>query len=432
TRFLGAGKFLSWAIESSAVQDLVLDGGFLAFLALIEIVLTMGILALGAGGMAHVAAFALWFCVVLALAWRIFQMKGRQTGARLRLTHDLTERMVGHRTRLAQERPEHWHVGEDEVLNDYLGALSAQDRWASWMEVVGIGWQIVAVTTILPVFFVGEGSEGEMAVAVGGILLGARALATFGRGIGRLGEAMIAWKRIGPIFSAGALTSTETQAEIGGEMVKHRSDRSPVGLPVILARGLSYRRDGRIRPVLDQIGLTVSSGDRVLLEGPSGSGKSTFAALLAALRFPDGGVLLVNGMDHASSGPEAWRDQIALAPQFCENHVFSETFAFNLLMARGWPPTDDDLRQAESLCLELGLGELLEKMPLGIHQMVGDTGWQLSHGERSRLFVARALLQGAEIVVLDESLGPLDPENQSAVMACVERHARTLLVIAHP
>ncbi|RLE35399.1 MAG: hypothetical protein DRJ61_03400 [Acidobacteria bacterium] len=84
------------------------------------------------------------------------------------------------------------------------------------------------------------------------------------------------------------------------------------------------------------------------------------------------------------------------------------------------------------MCQELGLGELLEKMPSGIHQMVGDTGWQLSHGERSRVFVARALLQGPGIVVLDESLGPLDPENRLAVMACVERHARTLLVIAHP
>ena len=50
-------------------------------------------------------------------------------------------------------------------------------------------------------------------------------------------------------------------------------------------------------------------------------------------------------------------------------------------------------------------------MPAGMLQMVGETGWQLSHGERSRLYIARALLQDAELVVLDESFAALDPEN---------------------
>ncbi len=432
TRHLGAGRFLSWAIESAAVQDLVLEGASLALLAMIEIVLTLGILAIGAAGMAHVGAFVLWFVVVLPLAWGLYRSKGRQTEERLRLTHELTERMVGHRTRLAQQRPEDWHEGEDEVLGAYLQASSMQDRWASWMEVVGIGWQIVAVTALLPAFVMGDGSEGKMAVAVGGIILGERALVTFGRGIARLSDAMIAWKRVGPIFDAAASGPSGGPTQTGGETPSRLPEEPAAGSPVILARNLSYQGEGRMHPVLDRVDLTVSSGDRVLLEGPSGSGKSTLAALLAALRLPDGGVLLVNGMDYASRGATDWGRQVAVAPQFGENHLFSETLAFNLLMGRDWPAKEDDLCKAESLCQELGLGELLEKMPSGIHQMVGDTGWQLSHGERSRVFVARALLQDPEIVVLDESLGPLDPENRLAVMACVERHARTLVVIAHP
>jgi ABC-type bacteriocin/lantibiotic exporter with double-glycine peptidase domain len=71
-------------------------------------------------------------------------------------------------------------------------------------------------------------------------------------------------------------------------------------------------------------------------------------------------------------------------------------------------------------------------MPSGFMQMVGEVGWQLSHGERSRLYIARALLQGSELVVLDESFAALDPETLQLAMQCVLRRAKTLVVIAHP
>jgi len=65
-------------------------------------------------------------------------------------------------------------------------------------------------------------------------------------------------------------------------------------------------------------------------------------------------------------------------------------------------------------------------------QIVGETGWQLSHGERSRLFLARALLQGAELVLLDETFSALDPATLSRSMPIVFDQASTLVVIAHP
>jgi ATP-binding cassette subfamily B protein len=70
-------------------------------------------------------------------------------------------------------------------------------------------------------------------------------------------------------------------------------------------------------------------------------------------------------------------------------------------------------------------------MPAGMLQMVGETGWQLSHGERSRLYIARALLQNADLVILDESFAALDPENLKRAIECVVKRARSLLVIAH-
>ena len=178
--------------------------------------------------------------------------------------------------------------------------------------------------------------------------------------------------------------------------------------------------------------LQIYPGDRLLLEGPSGGGKTTLAALVSGLRRPDAGVLMFHGYDWHSWGESGWGRSVAVAPQFHENHIFTETFGFNVLLGRRWPPTPEDLREAQTLCQELGLGELLARMPAGWQQMVGENGWQLSHGECSRIYIARALLQRAELIVLDESFGALDPENLERALRCVLRRAPTLLVIAHP
>ncbi|MBV8732262.1 MAG: ATP-binding cassette domain-containing protein, partial [Acidobacteriia bacterium] len=117
---------------------------------------------------------------------------------------------------------------------------------------------------------------------------------------------------------------------------------------------------------------------------------------------------------------------------FHENHILTGTFAFNLLLGRpGWTEPSD-FEEAESICRELGLGSLLEKMPAGMLQMVGESGWQLSHGEASRLYIARALLQGSDVLIFDESFAALDPENLRTAVNCVLDRAPALLVIAHP
>ena len=93
--------------------------------------------------------------------------------------------------------------------------------------------------------------------------------------------------------------------------------------------------------------------------------------------------------------------------------------SFNLLMGRGWPPSPEDLDETLAVCHELGLGPLLERMPSALAEMVGDTGWQLSHGERSRVYLARAILQGAPLIILDESFSALDPETLEHCLDCI-------------
>jgi ATP-binding cassette subfamily B protein len=177
--------------------------------------------------------------------------------------------------------------------------------------------------------------------------------------------------------------------------------------------------------------LEIREGDRVLLTGESGSGKSTLVSVIGGSRRPDAGTLLLRGLDESVIGARNWRRQVAIAPQFHENHLFAETLAFNLLLGRRWPPRSQDLDDAHSLCLELGLGDLIERMPGGLFQRVGETGWRLSHGERSRVFLARALLQRADIVVLDESLAAIDAGSHAACLRAVLDRSPTLVIVSH-
>jgi ABC-type multidrug transport system fused ATPase/permease subunit len=143
-------------------------------------------------------------------------------------------------------------------------------------------------------------------------------------------------------------------------------------------------------------------------------------------------LLLLEGLDWQTLGLDGWRRRVVSAPQFHENHVLAETFAFNLLMGRRWPPSNDDMREADEICRELGLGGLIARMPAGLLQVVGETGWQLSHGERSLLYVARALLQRAPVIILDESFAALDPETLRRSLDCVLKRSPTVMLIAHP
>jgi ATP-binding cassette subfamily B protein len=266
-----------------------------------------------------------------------------------------------------------------------------------------------------------------------------RALRDLTEGLERVTAAAIAWDRIAPFGRAATRREPVGHPRFVALPAEPAGTATVAGLPqprngraLLDVRDLGFRYRGRPEPVLQGVGVCIHAGDRLLLEGPSGEGKSTLAALLAGCRAPESGLLLLGGLDRETLGAAGWRRRVVLAPQFHENHVFMGTFAFNALMGRGWPPGPADLAEAEEVCRALGLGPLLERMPAGMHQMVGETGWQLSHGERSRLYLARALLQGAEVLILDESFAALDPETLRRALAFVVQRAPTMLIIAHP
>jgi ATP-binding cassette subfamily B protein len=428
-RHEGAGQMLGRVIESNAVESLALSGGFLGVVAAIELFAAVLVLGLGAAGWLHALLLLGWVVLGAGVGWWHFRQRRIWTDARLEMTNDLIERMVGHRTRLAQESPERWHDGEDQTVERYLTQSSALDRTVVLQSLIARGWLVVALLGLGPALIADTAAPARLAVSLGGMLLAYRALLKLAASLTSLLSAAIAWGQVAPLSDATA--RPEENGALPGLVGEPRESGNGAGA-VLEAHELTFRYRERSAPALRECSLRIEAGDRLLLEGPSGGGKSTLASLLTGLRVPESGLLLAGGLDYRTLGATGWRRRVASAPQFHENHVFTGTFAFNLLMGRGWPPRSEDLIEAETLCRELGLGELLDRMPAGLMQMVGETGWQLSHGERSRLFLARALLQGADLVILDESFGALDPNTLRQSMRCALARARTMLVIAHP
>ena len=422
-RHRGLGETVGEVLETEALDRIAVTGGVLVVLAAVELLVAPVVLAWGAAASLQIALLIGWCGLGTFAVARHARCRARWTEQRLMLTRDCVEEMIAHRTRTIQQDPRDWHVAEDAALARYAETSKALDRSVAWLEsVLPRSYTIASLACLAPTFLSDETAIDARAVTLGAILFASQAFQRLMLGSTQVVAAWIAWKRAEPIVEAAGGVASE----------KPPVCDSMAASQVIRAEDVSFAYEGRLEPVVQNCSLAIAYGDFVLLEGQSGSGKSTFASLLAGMRQPRGGVILADGLDRASLGARAWSRRIAAAPQYHENHIFSASLAFNLLLARPYPHSARDLADAREVCEELGLGPLIERMPGGLEQMVGETGWQLSQGERSRVFLARALLQSADLVLLDETLAALDPETLRRCLECVFRRAKAAVVVAHP
>ncbi|MGE3459070.1 MAG: ATP-binding cassette domain-containing protein, partial [Kofleriaceae bacterium] len=426
-RHQGIGQLLGRVIESEVVETLGVAGAIQGMLAVLELGLCIVVLAMMPGALLPIVATLAWAAISFVLFEQYVRRKRTWTRHRLELTHSLVEQMVGHRTRLAQEAHRELHVEDDKALSSYVEHGHSMDRVAAALvAVLPRGYLLLGALALAPAFLRPGTQIAALAIGVGGVLLGYRAFHRLADAMSSLAGAALSFEQVRDLAAAANRTAVPGLPD--AVMLTNPQQRA------LEVRHLAFQHHGRSQPVLRDVNLQLSAADRVLLEGGSGSGKSTFAAVVAGLRAPDAGLLLLGNIDRQTLGAELWRRRVVLVPQFHENHILSGRLAFNLLMGNDWPsPTvTEDIARAEAICRALDLGPLLDRMPGGIMQMVGEVGWQLSHGEKSRVFLARALLQGADVVVLDESFGALDPETLEHSLRHVIEHAPALIVIAHP
>jgi ATP-binding cassette, subfamily B, bacterial len=210
---------------------------------------------------------------------------------------------------------------------------------------------------------------------------------------------------------------------------EHVSFSYPAAAEVSLAslEDVSIPEHGGATAVLRDVSFRAEPGQLVALVGHSGAGKSTIANLVPRLYDATSGTVRVGGLDVRRATSDSLRAAIGVVSQ--DAHLFHDTIGANLRYARP-EATDDELWAALT---GARIADLVASLPDGLDTVVGDRGYRMSGGEKQRLAIARVLLKGPGIVILDEATAHLDSESEVAVQHALDTalSGRTSLVIAH-
>jgi subfamily B ATP-binding cassette protein MsbA len=181
------------------------------------------------------------------------------------------------------------------------------------------------------------------------------------------------------------------------------------------------------REALAGVTLAVPPGRTVAFVGRSGSGKSTLLSLIPRFYDPSSGVVTLDGHDLREYRLADLRRQIALVDQNIV--LFHASIAENI----AYGADAVDRARVEQAARRAHAWEFIERLPQGLHTVVGQDGANLSGGQRQRLAIARALYKDAPILILDEATSALDSESERAIQDALAElmRGRTTLVIAH-
>ena len=189
---------------------------------------------------------------------------------------------------------------------------------------------------------------------------------------------------------------------------------------------VTFSYDG-VKNALEDISLSIGSGQTVAFVGPSGGGKSTLAALIARFFDPQSGKISIGGASVKDIDKSELMDTVSFV--FQNSRLIKGSILDNVRM--GKPNATDGevlaaLRAAQCM-------DIIEKFPDGVRTVIGSQGVYLSGGEIQRLAIARAMLKNAPVLILDEATAFADPDNETKVQAAFNALAkgRTVIMIAH-
>ncbi len=178
--------------------------------------------------------------------------------------------------------------------------------------------------------------------------------------------------------------------------------------------------------ILKNLSFLINPGEHVAFVGPTGSGKTTIIRLLCRLYEPQSGQILIDDIDIRDIPIATLRNMLGVVLQ--DTFIFSGNVADNLKLN-----TNIDNPKLENLCNELGLENLLKKLPKGLNTLLRERGGNLSSGERQLLSVARVAIRNPVVLIMDEATAFMDPSTEATLQRDLERilSKRTALVIAH-
>ncbi len=189
---------------------------------------------------------------------------------------------------------------------------------------------------------------------------------------------------------------------------------------------VSFRYKPELEPAVDGISFTVKEGETVALVGSSGAGKSTCVNLLLRYWDPEKGSVSIGGCDLRDMTLDHLRDLTSAVLQ--DVFLFHGTLRENIRLGRQ-EATDREVAEAARGAL---IHDFITSLPQGYDTMAGERGVRLSGGQRQRIAIARAILKGSPVLILDEAVSSLDAENESEIQKVLANQgSRTTLIVAH-
>ncbi|MBQ9443786.1 MAG: ABC transporter ATP-binding protein [Lachnospiraceae bacterium] len=206
----------------------------------------------------------------------------------------------------------------------------------------------------------------------------------------------------------------------------NKSGKAP-GEAGVELRNVTYRYKDATRDAVQNVSLKIEPGEHVALVGPSGSGKTTIAELIVRFFDVTEGEILIGGINVKDIPSSELMKQVSFV--FQDSRLIKKSILENVRMAKP-DATETEVMDAleKAQCMDI-----IDKLPNGIHTVIGEKGTYLSGGEQQRITIARAVLKDAPILILDEATAFADPDNEAKVQAAFEElsKGKTLIMIAH-
>ena len=195
----------------------------------------------------------------------------------------------------------------------------------------------------------------------------------------------------------------------------------------IIFSNVNFQYENSDAQVLNNINLTIKTGEFVAIVGMSGCGKSTLVNLIPRLYNPNSGSILINNINIKDLKLNTLRDSISYVGQ--DTILFNDTVRNNIAYGKD---NISDINIIEALEKSYAI-DFVNDMPNGINTMIGENGVLLSGGQRQRLAIARAFLKNSNILIFDEATSSLDSVSEKYIQTALNelKLGKTTIIIAH-
>jgi subfamily B ATP-binding cassette protein MsbA len=377
------------------------------------------------------------FIVVPGSAWimkklskRLYGLTRDSQSATDNLAYVVEENVLAHRmVRLhgAQES----QLSRFQALSQKLRSLALKSTIASAaMSPLTQLMAAVALSTVLVVALI-QSRTGLQGATVGGFVAFITAMLMLVSPIKRLADIATPVTRGLAALERGLRLLEEVQVETDGHATRQKvesqnTEWQPSQGPCIEFQNIHVQYAADTSPALNNLCLSIQSGETVAFVGTSGSGKTTLVNLLPRFVQPSSGQVILQGTDIQNWPLQQLRQQFAMVSQ--DVVMLNDTVAANIALGQ-----IVDRAKIKACLTAAHLDEHVGKLPQGMDTLLGHNATELSGGQRQRLAIARALYKNAPVLILDEATSALDNESERWVQDALQNlmKGRTTLIIAH-